>query len=131
MKTKDGYIFPETPEELSVFYGWEAERLEIPSSIWPNGVGQEEYYSKKLFKLCLRDLVDGVEGWLSDYDSPYRIPLPRLSDLVVGDVVRNPKSSVIIELNRRNKREVLSDKEYLDIGLELLVSRGVWVEVLP
>jgi len=131
MKTDENYIYPESAEELAMFYGWESERLEVPSSIDPNQVGMEPYYSKIILPLTLSDFKDGVEGWLSDYDSPYRIPLPTINDLKVGDVVRYAGAPNSVELWQAREQQF---KDGCDITgvfgpISLLIGRNTWVPV--
>ena len=132
MKTDENYIYPESAEELAMFYGWESERLEVPSSIDPNQVGLEAYYSKKIFVLCLSDLVDGIEGWLSDYDSPYRIPLPTINELKVGDVVKRTHNighfARIEEVRSLESVKAISNNMLVS-SISLLIGRNTWVPV--
>jgi hypothetical protein len=112
MKTDNNYIYPETPEELSAFYGWECE--EENGDYW-NKWGIEE-------AICY-ELQDSSVNLVSKY----RIPLPTLSDLKVGDVVRYMVEHElhVTDLQDGDIKEIL---EYFP-SVELLVSRGVWVKV--
>jgi len=119
MTFDENYIYPTTPEELACFYGWEGETRHIR---W------------QLTKINHVDLeVIKLQG------DEYRIPLPTLSDLKVGDVVRFKDSNgnyQIEELyNYYYKSLVLenmipkdSKKGYLN-DIELHLGRNLWVKV--
>ena len=113
MKTDKQYIYPETPEELSAFYGWECENFTR---------GKWENKGKLNFWACTSFQHPKV-GMSSDF----RFKLPRLSDLVVGDVVQGDKMLELTELDSFELQWLKDNPR----PVSLLVSRGVWVEVLP
>jgi len=108
MKTDKDYYYPETPEELSAFYGYRYEVMGIEKT-WI-----DEY----------NHLTDVQIGNPPRF---YRIPKFTLDDLKVGDVVRYEGS--VIELFDETQLEYFK-RHYIDgYSVELLISRNLWVEV--
>lgn len=108
MKTDNNYIYPETPEELAMFYGWECERHNGGGSPW-----FEDY-------LCFESLEIVKEEHIS-----YRIPLPTIHDLKVGDVVQGDK---MLELTELDEFEIQWLKDNPK-PISLLIGRNTWVPI--
>ena len=115
MKTDDNYYYPETPEELSAFYGMECEINDgfLPWSKW---------------QIIYTDL---------DVDFShikFRIPKFTLDDLKVGDVVKGLAVSynpIFMELEYNEDLEGFKEdlrNDYIRLP-KLLISRNLWVEV--
>ena len=107
MKTDNDYIYPETAEELAMFYGWLAE-TQMRDEKWVKG------------HIMIGDLKEIKINF-----TPYRLPLPTISDLKVGDVVRI-KNAEIIDLYDVHFLECIKE---LGADLKLLIGRNTWVKV--
>ena len=112
MRTDENYIYPTTPEELACFYGWEGETRHIR---W------------QLTKINHVDLeVIKLQG------DEYRIPLPTLNELKVGDVVRfynriGHYQRVKEIRNLESTKQMLSGHAVFLVELHL--GRNLWVKV--
>ena len=104
MKTDNDYIYPETAEELAMFYGCESERNDF--GIWREDTSIE---SGKIMYVDVEQLS-------------FRIPLPTINDLKVGDVVREDELTTLYYILDENATE---DFE----GWQLLIGRNTWVPV--
>ena len=129
MKTDNNYIYPTSPEELSAFYGW--DNVE---ELTENDDDELDWFKTD------EPMVESfhVSEMETDYPHKYRIPLPTLSDLRVGDVVRYKDSNgnyQIEELYSHYYKALVlgnmipkGNNGYLN-PIELLVSRNTWVKV--
>jgi RNA polymerase-interacting CarD/CdnL/TRCF family regulator len=107
MKTDNDYIYPETAEELAMFYGWECELNYVEKHRkWKEG-GQIVHY----------DILNLESG---TYD--VRLPLPTISDLKVGDVVREDELTALYYILDEDATEDLE-------GWQLLIGRNTWVPI--
>jgi len=108
MKTDDNYIYPETAEELAMFYGWLAE-TQMRDEKWVKG------------HIMIGDLKEIKINF-----TPYRLPLPTISDLKFGDVVRPQGKTAYYDLSYSdNVKEIIDN----DAPWELLIGRNTWVPV--
>jgi hypothetical protein len=117
MKTDENYIYPESAEELAMFYGWECETY--TRGIW-------EYGGLLNFWKCT-SFQHPKAGMSSDY----RTPLPTTQDLKVGDVVRYANVPNSVELWQARAQQF---KDGCDITgvfgpISLLIGRNTWVPV--
>ena len=114
MKTDENYIYPESAEELAMFYGCNCQNLN-GLNVWHDyGVVSDETMKRQL---------DGI--W-----PRFRIPLPTINDLKVGDVVRTSTGGY---------RKIYNEMELYclkhDIGYTpnemwgLVIGRNTWVPV--
>jgi hypothetical protein len=121
MKTDNDYIYPETAEELAMFYGWESE----------NKIGEEWVNPRKLNFWMATSFNHPKAGMSSEY----RFKLPTISDLKVGDVV----SWIDVE-SEVNMFDLMVNKEILDElifgidqemahSVQLLIGRNTWVPI--
>ena len=113
MKTDNDYIYPETAEELAMFYGWLAE-TQMRDEKWVKG------------HIMIGDLKEIKINF-----TPYRLPLPTISDLKVGDVVRYAGAPNSVELWQAREQQF---KDGCDITgvfgpISLLIGRNTWVPV--
>ena len=108
MKTDNDYIYPETAEELAMFYGCESE----------NKIGEEWVNPRKLNFWMATSFNHPKAGMSSEY----RFKLPTISDLKVGDVVREDELTTLYYILDENATE---DFE----GWQLLIGRNTWVPV--
>ena len=107
MKTDNDYIYPETAEELAMFYGWECEVHRQGQDIW---VTYEELIGVKALST------------VGPFPCKYRLPLPTISDLKVGDVVREDELTTLYYILDEDATEDLE-------GWQLLIGRNTWVPV--
>ena len=119
MKTDDNYIYPETAEELAMFYGWECEEQLKGEGDW---------------------VVSGISGFEIDYVDDhglklllYRLPLPTISDLKVGDVVKWPlelnDGYWYVEIEDEEDLKSFKDVDAKSRPISLLIGRNTWVPV--
>ena len=114
MKTDENYIYPETPEELAMFYGWECQNL--------NGLNVWHDFGKVSNETLKRQL-DGT--W-----PRFRIKLPTLSDLKVGDVVRvKGGKDETIYINHETKLNWIVKAVAQMRPVSLLIGRNTWIPV--
>ena len=118
MKTDDNYIYPETAEELAMFYGWLAE-TQMRDEKWVKG------------HIMIGDLKEIKINF-----TPYRLPLPTISDLKVGDVVRSAlydlKCGGINVIETKKELELVKEninRKVFTYHLKLLIGRNTWVPV--
>ena len=116
MKTDENYIYPESAEELAMFYGCNCQNLN-GLNVWHDyGVVSDETMKRQL---------DGI--W-----PRFRIPLPTINDLKVGDLVK-----ITSNIGHYNKTEEVRSLEsvkaifnnILVSSFELLIGRNTWVPV--
>lgn len=122
MKTDENYIYPETPEELAMFYGWECEVHRQGQDIW---VTYEELIGTKALST------------VGPFPCKYRLPLPTLSDLKHDDVVKYKVYSTdnkshyeewsFLKICLRQKEEHSHNYDFSDI--QFLIGRNTWVPV--
>ena len=119
MKTDDNYIYPETAEELAMFYGWEA-MIKLVTGYW------------RSLKIDHIDL-DWGEQVIESGD--YRLPLPTISDLKVGDVVKwidvdSEVNMFDLMVNKETLDELIFGiDEEMAHSVQLLIGRNTWVPV--
>jgi hypothetical protein len=115
MKTDNDYIYPETAEELAMFYGWECELNYVEKHRkWKEG-GQIVHY----------DILNLESG---TYD--VRLPLPTISDLKVGDIIRTPTGGYRKIYNECELSCLKHDIGYTNLETwGLVIGRNTWVEV--
>jgi len=118
MKTDENYIYPESAEELAMFYGWECETY--TRGIW-------EYGGLLNFWKCT-SFQHPKAGMSSDY----RIPLPKINDLKVGDVVKTTNNighfARIEEVRSVESVKAISNNMLVS-SISLLIGRNTWVPV--
>jgi len=117
VKTDNDYIYPETAEELAMFYGCESE----------NKIGEEWVNPRKLNFWMATSFNHPKAGMSSEY----RFKLPTISDLKVGDVVRYANVPNSVELWQARAQQF---KDGCDITgvfgpISLLIGRNTWVPV--
>ena len=114
MKTDNDYIYPETAEELAMFYGWEA-MIKLVTGYW------------RSLKIDHIDL-DWGEQVIESGD--YRLPLPTISDLKVGDVVmvKGGKDETIY-INHETKLNWIVKAVAQMRPVSLLIGRNTWIPV--
>ena len=113
MKTDEKYIYPESAEELAMFYGWESERNDF--GIWREDTSIE---SGKIMYVDVEQLS-------------FRIPLPTINDLKVGDVVRYAGAPNSVELWQAREQQFKDGCDITDVfgPISLLIGRNTWVPV--
>ena len=115
MKTDEKYIYPESAEELAMFYGFNCQNLNGLNAWHDYGVVSDETMKRQL---------DGI--W-----PRFRIPLPTINELKVGDVVRYAGAPNSVELWQAREQQF---KDGCDITgvfgpISLLIGRNTWVPV--
>ena len=112
MKTDDNYIYPETAEELAMFYGWLAE-TQMRDEKWVKG------------HIMIGDLKEIKINF-----TPYRLPLPTISDLKVGDIIRTLTGGYRKICNEFELSCLKHDIGYTNLETwQLLIGRNTWVPV--
>ena len=118
MKTDNDYIYPETAEELAMFYGWEFE----VESKYGDVVEWEKEIDPAIMFEDIGDL-DFIGGGI-------RFKLPTISDLKVGDVVmvKGGKDETIY-INHETKLNWIVKAVAQMRPVSLLIGRNTWIPV--
>ncbi len=112
MKTDENYIYPESAEELAMFYGCIAE-TQMRDEKWVKS------------HIAIGDLNEIKINF-----TPYRIPLPTINDLKVGDVVSiKGGKGEIVYINHETKLDWIIRGVAPMKAISLLIGRNTWVPV--